>query len=89
MTAKKQRVRFGSYLKTSRENLGLSQNEVAQKIGHGSGQFISNIERGKCALPVRTLGELIKYYRLDTSEVIQMMVSDYRSKLEQDLLAEA
>ncbi len=32
----------------ARERVGLSQAAIAKKLGMGSGQYISNVERGKC-----------------------------------------
>lgn len=39
-------------LKQYRENKKLSQIYVAKSLGYDSGQFISNIERGMCRMPL-------------------------------------
>lgn len=50
---------FGKQLRTLRKKQGLTQVELARKIGvHG--QYISNAERGMSALPPRSLRKLVK-----------------------------
>ena len=40
---------LGDYLQSKRMKVGLSQGDVATKLGYSSPQFISNFERGLCA----------------------------------------
>lgn len=72
---------FGTYLKTKREQCGLTQSEVAQKLGYGSSQFISNIERGISNVPVKALKSLIMLYQLDPGEAVDALLSEKRDKL--------
>jgi transcriptional regulator with XRE-family HTH domain len=72
---------LGQYLKEKRELSGLSQTELAEKLGWDSGQFVSNIERDECN---PTLTKVKKYSRLvgaDLTMVAEMMTAKYEAKL--------
>ena len=51
-------------LKKARSEKGLSQAEVAKKLGYSSPQFISNWERGLASPPIPKLKKLCKIYDL-------------------------
>lgn len=48
--------------KTLRENAGLTQREVANKMGYTTPQFVSNVERGIAMPPIKDLPKLAKMY---------------------------
>jgi transcriptional regulator with XRE-family HTH domain len=73
--------RIGSFLKQHRVKAGLTQSDVAQKLGYTSPQFISNIERGLCSAPVKHLKDFAKMYNLDTEELIQLLLTEHESIL--------
>ena len=75
----------------ARNRAGLTQSEVANKLGWDNGQFISNIERGVCGLPnesVRAFCKLtgasvIAYLRLKIavkSKEIRAQIMGYGEK---------
>ena len=70
--------RLGEYLRSKREQLGLTQSEVAHNLGYGSPQFISNIERGISNVPVKSLRTLIDLYKISANEVIHILLEDKR-----------
>ena len=47
--------KLGPFLKKARSKMGLSQRDVADKLGYTSPQFISNVERGLCSPPLKKL----------------------------------
>jgi transcriptional regulator with XRE-family HTH domain len=51
----KTRAEFGNFLKAKREAANITQAEVAEKLGYTSAQFVSNIERGLCAMPLANI----------------------------------
>jgi transcriptional regulator with XRE-family HTH domain len=75
------RKQLGEYLKASRKGAGLSQKSVAYKLGLGNAQFISNIERGLCAIPAKKLKALLKIYKQDSSPVIDLIAESYHHSL--------
>ncbi|MGE3975303.1 MAG: helix-turn-helix domain-containing protein [Bdellovibrionales bacterium] len=75
------RKKLGRYLKQSRQKAGLSQKIVSERLGLQTAQYISNIERGLCAVPIDTLKKLIQLYSEDSLQVIKMMASTYSKSL--------
>jgi transcriptional regulator with XRE-family HTH domain len=72
---------MASYLKKKRMASGLTQIEVSKKLGYSSAQFVSNWERGLSSPPVKTLARLIKLYKLNPNEVIEMCLTPLRREL--------
>ncbi len=66
-------TKLGIYLKEKRENTQLSQGDVADLVGLESPQFISNIERGTCAIPNYILKAMISHYRINERELLVFM----------------
>lgn len=77
--------KLGSYLKQQRERKGLTQSEVASKLGYGSPQFISNIERGISNVPLKSLKVIINLYQIPPQEVIDILIQERRGLLEKQL----
>lgn len=73
---------FGEYLRTKREQAGLSQGSVSKSLGYQSPQFISNWERGISKPPARTLAKIVRLYRLDREELIESLVQNTKKSLE-------
>jgi transcriptional regulator with XRE-family HTH domain len=73
--------RIGTFLKQHRVKAGLTQSDVAQKLGYTSPQFISNIERGLCSAPVKHLKDFAKMYNVNTEELIQLLLTEHESVL--------
>lgn len=59
-----------------------SQSELSKLLGYKNGQFISNIERGLCSVPLKNLKHLCDILDINKSELKQAMVSDYESTLD-------
>ena len=76
---------LGSYLKDKRSSKGLTQSDVARKLGYSTPQFISNIERGLCAPPVKNLKVLVKLYKLDPEELLDIILNEEESSLRKAL----
>lgn len=55
---KKADISSAEFLKTARKQLGLSQGDVAKKMGYDSAQFISNIERSLASPPIESIFKL-------------------------------
>lgn len=56
---------IGSYLRKCRRRQNMSQSALAKKMGYGSGQYISNIERGECEASFEVLRFYIVYCKAD------------------------
>lgn len=77
--------RMGQYLKLKREAKNLTQAQVAEKLGYGSPQFISNIERGVSRVPVKSLRSFIELYGVPSEEVIDLLLEEKRDQLRRAL----
>ncbi len=72
---------LGHFLREKREQKGLTQAQVANKLGYGSPQFISNIERGISRVPVKSLKYFISVYDLRPEDVIDILLEEKRAQL--------
>lgn len=74
--------RIGSYLKDLRVESQMTQAAISAELGYQTAQFISNIERGQCAVPYEVIRKLIKLYGASEAGVIEFLVH-----LQQDYIA--
>jgi transcriptional regulator with XRE-family HTH domain len=79
---------LGTLLKKSRVQAGLSQDDVAKKLGYGSYQFISNWERGISSPPCKILKKIQAIYGVPASKLYKVLLSDSIARVEQQLAAE-
>ena len=75
----------GSYLKNVRMDKGLTQSDVAVKLGYTSPQFISNIERGISKVPLKTLRHFIDLYQLNPEHLIETILEEKRHQIRKAL----
>ncbi|MGZ3651213.1 MAG: helix-turn-helix domain-containing protein [Bdellovibrionota bacterium] len=76
---------LGDYLQSKRMKVGLSQGDVATKLGYSSPQFISNFERGLCAPPLNKLKMLVALYDMSGEEVLKLMMKEHERHLRRAL----
>lgn len=72
-------------LRETREYRGFSQSEVAKRLGYSSPQFVSNMERGLCAPPLKAMKELVEMYKMKQDELIQAVVADHELYLKESV----
>src|SRR5262245_17355954 len=77
---------LGNYLKEKREKRGFTQRQVSDYLGYSSPQFVSNVERGLCHLPLKAIRKLIGYYELDAREVYDILMGEQERILRKMLL---
>jgi transcriptional regulator with XRE-family HTH domain len=63
--------KIGTYLKDLRNQTGLSQGDVANKLGYHSNQFISNVERGVCTPSPSIIHNFLEVYGVSNSKAVQ------------------
>lgn len=76
---------LGSYFKTHRNKVNLSQGYVGKYLGYKTPQFISNFERGLCMLPLKKVYTLIELYDMDGEEVAGMIIRLQEQLVRQEL----
>lgn len=67
-----------------RIKMGLSQTDLSKVLNYKNGQYISNVERGLCSLPARTLHKLSAALRVSTEDLVEKMVLDFRENLKRE-----
>lgn len=68
-----------------RERAGLSQAALAKILGYSSPQFISNIERGRCEIPVSKFKLLAKKIKIPIRKLIEYKLANSERRLRQAL----
>jgi hypothetical protein len=66
-----------------------SQTELSTKLGYKNGQFISNIERGLCSVPVKSLSLLSLTLNIEPAKLKAALLADMDKTLENYLSGEA
>lgn len=65
---------LGKFLKLARKASGITQRDVAKKMGYSSPQFISNCERGLCAPSRESLPILVDLYKINKIDLIHLLI---------------
>lgn len=68
-------------VRVARLNKGISQSELSRALGYKNGQFISNVERGRCSIPPSKLNLLCKAVDIEFRIVLSSLMSDYRATI--------
>lgn len=73
--------------KELRLKAGLSQGQVAEKLGYTSPQMISNAERDLSFMPLKSVKKLAKIYGVADFEKIYFdtLVENYRAKIKEKI----
>lgn len=79
--------RFGDFLKEIRQIAGLSQQEVAKKLGYTSSQFISNWERNLSYPPINAIKILAELFEVGAETIFQKYLDSYVADVSEDLKA--
>jgi transcriptional regulator with XRE-family HTH domain len=84
---------LADWLREARENVGMSQGQVAQELGYSSPQFISNWERGLASPPIPKFKKLCKMYNLSIHDaydrLLQATLTEVERKLHSDFFSKS
>lgn len=61
---------------------GYSQSELSHLLGYKNGQFISNVERALCNIPLKMLGKVSEVLDIPASELKQAILRDHEETLD-------
>ena len=81
----KQKNMLAEFLKNKRLNAGLSQRDVADKLGYSTPQFISNWERGVSHPPISALKKLGDLYKVSAEDLFEVTLNATIQDVTQDL----
>jgi len=85
MSDKNQIELLARFLKEKRVLSGLSQKDVAEKLGYSTSQFISNWERGISHPPLNTLRSLSELYKIKPEDMFDVLLKATVAQVEVDL----
>jgi transcriptional regulator with XRE-family HTH domain len=68
--------RFGELIRQRREQLGMSQTEVARRVGIGSPEFVGMVETGKRPVPLDRVPALAEALQLDRVNLCKEALSE-------------
>lgn len=78
-------TRIGDLIRIYREQSNISQTKLARKLGYTTGQYVSNIERGLCSVPIDKIEKLEKILDLPRHYTASALVNDYKDKVFDEL----
>lgn len=76
-TTKEERHSAAGFLKTRRENLGITQREVARMIGLEYISMVSQIEAGKAKVPPGRYADYARALRMDPKDFVRELLKHY------------
>ena len=80
-----QENKLAQFLKEKRTLSGLSQKDVATKLGYSTSQFISNWERGVSQPPINTLHTLANMYKISAEQMFNVLLEETMIQVQADL----
>lgn len=80
----KKKITLADFLKQKRIAAGLSQADVADKLGYSTPQFISNWERGVSRPPISVLKKLGELFKASSEDLFEVVLNETISEVTQD-----
>lgn len=59
-----------------------SQSELSNALGYRNGQFISNVERGLCSIPLKGISKVSEILDIPQEEVKAAILKDFEATLD-------
>lgn len=75
------KTKLGEFIHNRRIGLGLTLEEMANKSGIGTFQFLNSIERGTKTLPAKHIKSMAKALGITKNNLIEIMLMDLESDL--------
>lgn len=63
----------------------LSQESLSTQLGYKNGQFISNVERALCGIPLAKMAAVCRILDIPEDELIDVKVRDFRDRLTNEM----
>lgn len=77
--------KLGNAIRERRRELKLSQFHVSLRLGIKNGQYLYNIEKGKCTFPAHRILELSSILMMPLERIKNLMVLDYIDALDLEI----
>ncbi len=82
---KKVKENLGTFIKEKRLKKGLSQAELADRLGYASPQFVSDWERAVSSPPIKKLPEISKELGVNLNTLFDLLVDLATTQLKESL----
>jgi transcriptional regulator with XRE-family HTH domain len=76
---------IGELIKEKRELAGMTQLELAQKLGYESPQFVSLIERGLSKAPYELIGKCVVILGLPEKQIVSQLKQAFLDELTSEI----
>ncbi len=76
---------LGELFRRKRLEKGISQNQLAKKLGWKSGQLVSTYERDECYPPMGSLKKIAKIVGASVEEIMSAHSLDMQRKIHEEL----
>jgi transcriptional regulator with XRE-family HTH domain len=76
---------LGNTIKSYRLKAGLTQMDLAEKLGYNTPQFVSLFERGLSKIPLETLGTILVFLKIPEKMVVSILVAGYGQEVRQKI----
>lgn len=60
----------------------LSQSDLSDRLGYKNGQFISNVERGLCNVPLKMMSRIAEILDITPEEIKMAVLKDHKETLD-------
>lgn len=80
-------TQFAGFIKTARIKAGVSQADVANALGYGSSQFVSNWERGISMPPLGSLKVIAKMYGINSENLFKVFLVTTTARMRKEFQA--
>lgn len=78
-------MELAKYIKEKRLAAGLSQGDIADELGYGSPQFISNWERAIARPPVSALKKIAEILGVSADEIFDIVLRSEIAEITEDM----
>lgn len=75
----------GQIIKEYRQKSGMTQMELAEKLGYDIPQFISLMENGHSKVPLNVLGQIISYLSIPEKAIMESLLDAYEKEAKQQI----
>lgn len=77
----------GKIIKEYRTSAGMTQLELAKKLGYEIPQFISLIENGHSKVPLNILGQIMTFLNIPEKVIVDALLDSYETDAREQLSA--
>jgi transcriptional regulator with XRE-family HTH domain len=76
---------LGNLIRDFRQKSGMSQLQLAHRLGYDSPQFVSLFERGVSKVPFNILGKLIVVLGIPEKKIVKSIIQAYETEIKKQI----